>query len=163
MIGRSAQLQIRISPEQKALLKELASRAGKDMSAYVLDRALPNNQLRFAELIAALREDDQPSFALAELNDWLTQLASREFSTAVESAETSNLTPFLSNYVAAMVEFAAHQKGVPPPAWVREVEPLEMPHFATPLKGLRLHLLREAPIPFKRRNLFVDSSIGNRI
>jgi hypothetical protein len=28
---------------------------------------------------------------------------------------------------------------------VRDVEPLNAPHFATPLQGLRLHLLRAAP------------------
>jgi hypothetical protein len=60
-----------------------------------------------------------------------------------------------------MVELAAHQKGVVPPAWVREVPPLDEPHFATPLEGLRL--LRASPVPFKRRNIFIDSSVGDRV
>jgi hypothetical protein len=55
-------------------------------------------------------------------------------------------------------------RDVPPPAWVRDVEPMETePRFATPLAGLRLHLLRTAPVPFKRRNIFIDSSIGDRV
>lgn len=63
-----------------------------------------------------------------------------------------------------MVELAAHRREVPPPAWVRDVEPMEMePRFATPLAGLRLHLLRASPVPFKRRNIFIDSSIGDRV
>ena len=81
----------------------------------------------------------------------------------MERADLAGLTPYLRNYVAAMVELAAHQRDVFPPAWVRDVEPLEAPHFATPLAGLRLHLLRTAPVPFKRRNIFIDASIGDRV
>ena len=62
-----------------------------------------------------------------------------------------------------MVELASQQKGVTPPAWTSEVEPLPEPWFATDLPGLRLHLLRSAPVAFKRRNLFVDASIGDRV
>ena len=164
MTGRSSQLQIRVTPEQKEVLKHLSSQAGQDMSAYVLSRALPDARLRFAQLLAALRDDDRPGFALAELNDLLSGLASGELCGAVEQADLTGLDSYLRNYVAAMVELAAHRQDVPPPAWVRDVEPLEMePHFATPLAGLRLHLLRAAPVPFKRRNIFIDSSLGDRV
>jgi hypothetical protein len=81
----------------------------------------------------------------------------------VAAAELDDLSPYLQNYLAAMVELASQQKGVAPPAWTRNVEPLEEPHFATELPGLRLHLLRSAPVAFKRRNLFVDASIGDRV
>ncbi len=121
-------------------------------------------QTRFAQLLQLLREDDQRGFVLAELNDLLASLTSGELSNAVEHADLTGLTPYLRNYVAAMVELAAHQRDVPPPAWVRDVEPLEMePRFATPLASLRLHLLRTAPVPFKRRNIFIDSSLGDRV
>jgi hypothetical protein len=62
-----------------------------------------------------------------------------------------------------MVEQAAHRKRVGPPAWVREIPPLEEPHFVPPLEGLRLHLLQASPVPFKRRNIFIDSSVGDRV
>jgi uncharacterized protein (DUF1778 family) len=164
MAGRSSQLQIRITPEQKEVLKRLSQRAGLDMSAYVLSRALPDARMQFARLLEALRDDDRPGFALAELNDLLSGLTSGELFDAVEHADLTGLTPYLRNYVAAMVELAAHRRDVPPPVWVRDVEPMEMePHFATPLAGLRLHLLRTAPVPFKRRNIFIDSSIGDRV
>jgi hypothetical protein len=164
MAGRSSQLQIRITPEQKDVLKRLSRRAGQDMSTYVLSRALPDARLRFAGLLEALRVDDRPSFALAELNDLLSGLTAGELCGAVEHADLTGLTPYFRNYVAAMVELAAHRRDVPPPAWVRDVEPMETePRFATPLAGLRLHLLRAAPVPFKRRNIFIDSSIGDRV
>jgi len=73
------------------------------------------------------------------------------------------LSPLLGNYVAAMVEQAAAQKNVLPPKWVRDVAPLDQPFFASELASLRLHLLCSSPVPFKRRNIFVDSSIGARI
>jgi hypothetical protein len=120
-------------------------------------------RMQLARLMEALRNDDQPSFALAELNDLLSRRTSGELCSAVEHADLTGLTPYLRNYVAAMVELAAHRRDVPPPAWVRDVEPLTEPHFATLLAGLRLHLLRTAPVPFKRRNIFIDSSIGDRV
>lgn len=133
------------------------------MSTYVLSRALPEARLRFLRLLEALRDDDQPGYVLAELNDFLYGLASSELCGAVEQADVTGLSPYLQNYVAAMVELAAHRRHVPPPAWVRDVEPLETPHFATSLKSLRWHLLRTAPVPFKRRNIFIDSSLGDRV
>ena len=163
MADRSTQLQIRRTPEQKEVLRRLSRRTGQDVSAYVLSRALPDAQMRFARLLKALT-DDQPGFVLAELNDLLSGLTAGELCSAVEHADLDGLTPYLRNYVAAMVELASHRQDVPPPAWVRDVEPLEtIPHFATPLAGLRLHLLRTAPVPFKRRNIFIDSSIGDRV
>ncbi len=151
-------------PHPCGTLKRLSDRTGQDMSTYVLSRALPDAQRRFAELLEMLPDEDQPGFVLAELNDLLSSLATGELCSAVEHADLAGLSPYLRNYVAAMVELAAHRQDVPPPAWVRDVEPMETtPHFATPLAGLRLHLLRAAPVPFKRRNIFIDSSIGDRV
>jgi hypothetical protein len=125
---------------------------------------LPESRMRFAALLRALRDDDQPRFVLAELNDLLSGLTGEELPGAVEHADLAGLSLYLRNYVAAMVELASHQRDVPPPGWVHDVEPLETaPHFATSLTSLRLHLLRTAPVPFKRRNIFIDSSVGDRV
>ena len=163
MATRSAHLQIRISPEDKRTLKRLARAAGQELSSYVLSRALPAHRLRFEEILASLAEDDDHRYALAELNDLLTALAPVELPDAIEHADVADLSPFLRNYVAAMVEQAAHRSGLPPPSWTREIAPLEEPHFVTPLKSLRLHLLKSSPVPFKRRNIFVDASLGARV
>jgi hypothetical protein len=125
---------------------------------------LSGARMRFAALLGALGDAGQSRFVLAELNDLLSGLTGEELPGAVEHADLAGLSPYLRNYVAAMVELASHQRDVPPPVWVRDVEPLEMtPHFATSLAGLRLHLLRTAPVPFKRRNIFIDASIGDRV
>lgn len=163
MNAKTRQLQIRVTPEQKAELKRRARRVGMDVSAYVLARVLPPTRGRFTNLLSALRDDEEDRYVLAELNDLLAALAPIEFHDAVGDADLGGLSPLLRNYVAAMVEQAAHQKRVAPPGWVHEIEPLAEPYFATPLRSLRPHLLRSSPVPFKRRNLFVDSGVGDRV
>lgn len=163
MGAKSEYLQIRVTSRQKALLKRAAAAVGQDVSAYVLSRALPNARLRFGELLGVLGEASDHRFVLAELNDFLAALPPGEMRDATGHADLAAVSPFLRNYVAAMVEQAAYRNGIPAPPWTRQVPPLDTPWFATPMKALRLHLLRAAPVPFKRRNLFVDSSVGSRV
>ncbi len=163
MSTKTQQLQIRVSPEQKRAIRRRAERAGQDLSTYVLARVLSDGMNRFAEIVNGLDDGSERRFWLAELNDLLAGLTPVEFGSALEVAELGDLSPYQQNYVAAMVEHAAHQKGIDPPEWTREVEPLEEPHFAVPFASLRPHLLGAAPVAFKRRNLFVDSSIGDRV
>ncbi len=162
-MAKSHQLQIRVTEGQKAELKRQAKRAGLDMSTYVLRRALPASRSRVAEVIGRLSEGEGQRFALADLNDLLTGIAAGEFADAVSDVDLRGLSPFLQNYVAAMVEQAAHLKAVRPPAWVQDIEPLELPYFAVPFRRLRPYLLRSSPVAFKRRNLFVDATIGDRV
>lgn len=165
MSTKSLQLQIRVTPAEKAALKRRAADAGQDLSRYVLSRALPPGRDRFAEILGTLAGADEESrrFGLAELNDFLSGLTPMEFAEAVGTADLGGLSSFLRSYVAAMVEVAADRKAVASPPWTAGVGGPDRPYFATPLKGLRLHLLRSAPIPFKRRNLFVDASVGDRV
>lgn len=163
MPTKTAQLQIRVTPQQKAALKRLARAAGCDVSTYVLSRLPAAGRNRVAEILRGVRSEGERRYALAELHDFLANCPPIEFTEAFEHADVGALSLFLQNYVAAMIEFAAEAKGVTPPAWLREIPPLDAPHFATPLKSLRGHLLRASPVPFKRRNLFVDASVGARV
>lgn len=162
---KSQQLQIRVTPEQKETLKRLARQAGQDVSSYVLSRALSQPHLRFAKIVRSLADAQDHRFALAELNDLLAGLTARQLPEAVASAppEFGRLSALHQNYVAAMVEQACGDRRVAPPRWVRDVPPLEEPHFATPLRSLRLHLLRSTPVPFKRRGIYVDAGVGARV
>lgn len=163
MAVRSQQIQIRVTPREKAALKRLARRAGQSLSSYILLRALPSHLATFGQILRVLRKDEERRFALAELNDFLARLAPVQFAEAVQYADLRTLSPLAQNYVAAMVEQAARQKAVEPPSWTREVVPLDEPFFATSLRGLRSYLLRAAPVAFKRRNIFVDASVGDRV
>jgi hypothetical protein len=160
---KTQQLQIRVTPRQKDALKRAAAAAGLDVSTYVLGRVLPDETSRFADLLRSLHHESQRKYALAELNDLLAAVPPATFADTVAHADFGKLSPYLKNYVAAMVEQAAHQKQVAPPHWVRDIAPLDVPRFATSLLGLRLHLLRSAPVPFKRRNIFVDAAVGARV
>lgn len=163
MAAKSQQLQIRIAPAQKAALRRLAKAAGLDVSSYVLARLLPAEQGRFTALVRRLGDEADRRFALAELHDLLRSCAPAQFGEAVAVADLRDLPVWLQNYVAAMVEQAAEQKHLAAPAWARELMPLEEPHFATPLRSLRLHLLASSPAAFKRRNIFIDAGIGARV
>jgi hypothetical protein len=159
---KSGQMQIRVSPAQKAAICRAARRAGLDMSAYVLARLLPAPARRFQDLTGACAEAQDASFALAELNSWLSSLGAAELQDAVASPP-AGLTPYLANYVAAMTEYACAQKGINPPSWPRATPPLAEPVFGSALMSLRLYLLTRSPAPFRRRNIFIDASVGSRV
>jgi hypothetical protein len=160
---KTAQLQIRVSATEKATIQRAAKRAGMDMSAYVLGRVLSVPAVRFQDCIAACSRQDSPSFALAELNSLLSALTPAEMRDAVSAPPGVALTPFLANYIAAMVEYGCARSMVPPPSWTRAVAPLDEPAFGTTLQSLRLHLLTRSPPPFRQRNIFIDSSLSTRV
>ena len=163
MPTKTEQLQIRVTPQQKVALRRRARAAGVDVSTYVLSRVLPPAQDRFADILRSFRAADDRRYTLAALNDFLSALAPIEYAEAVAVAAIGDLSPLLQNYVAALVEQAAAQKNVVPPAWVFDIEPLTDPYFATSLKSVRPYLLQVSPVPFKRRNIFVDAGVGARV
>jgi uncharacterized protein (DUF1778 family) len=159
---KSGQIQIRVSPTQKAAIRSAARRAGLGMSAYVLARLLPAPARRFQELTEACADSRSARFALAELNSWLASLGAGELQEAV-SSPPARLTPYLANYVAAMTEYACVKNGAAQPGWLRATPPLTEPVFGSALKSLRLYLLTHSPAPFRRRNIFIDASVGSRV
>ncbi len=163
MKPKTAQLQIRVTAREKVAIQRLAVQAGMDMSAYVLSRVLSTPAARFAECVEACRDAESASYGLAELNSFLSGLSAPELRNAVAVAPAVKLAPQVANYIAAMVEYACQRKGVAVPEWVRAVEPLAEPFFASALQSLRLHLLTHSPPPFRRRNIFIDSSLGDRV
>jgi hypothetical protein len=89
-------------------------------------------------------------------------LAAGELRDAIASPP-SRLTPYLANYVAAMTEYACAQKGLAPPSWTGATARLAEPVFGSKLMSLRLYLLTHSPAPFRRRNIFIDASVGSRV
>jgi hypothetical protein len=79
------------------------------------------------------------------------------------AAPPSGLAPYHANYVAAMVEYACARRGVAPPAWTGAIPPLVEPVFGSALTSLRLYLLTHSPAPFRRRNIFIDATVGDRV
>ena len=160
---KSEQLQIRVGKGEKAELQRRAKAAGLSVSSWVLQRVLPAKASVFQHLVQELCGTEDPSFALAALNDFLVALGADEFPSALAAPPPPRLSLMLRTYLAAMVEHAAARKRARVPQWALETPALEQPYFASQLLALRLHLLSSSPPAFQRRNLFVDASIGDRV
>jgi hypothetical protein len=114
----------------------------------------------FVRLTEEVATAKRLAYPLAELNDLLTTASGEE----IEQLPKPTIEdPYRLNYVAAMVEVAAHRAGVIPPLWTASVKPLDTPYFIDPSLSLRAHLLTASPPPFRRRNIFIDSTIGDRV
>ena len=161
--ARSEQLQIRVTPAEKSAIARAARRAGLGMSAYVLSRVLPEQPEQWRERLRELEASGGARTALAGLSAWLAGLAASELPGAIAEPPPAGLSDFHANYVAAMTEYACVKNGVAPPSWVRATAPLAEPVFGSALMSLRLYLLTHSPAPFRRRNIFIDASVGSRV
>jgi hypothetical protein len=121
---------------------------------------MPTIGSTFLELADAAARASRIAYPLAELNDLLAAASAAE----IENLPAPSIAdPYRLNYVTAMVEVAAHRAGGIPPLWTADVAPLDRPVFIDPSLSLRAHLLTASPPPFRRRNIFIDSSIGDRV
>ena len=107
---KTAQVQIRVSPDEKTAIQRAAARAGMDLSAYVLAQVLSVPALQFRDCVAACVGAASPRFALAELNSLLSALNAGELRAAIATPPPPGLTPTLANVVAAMVEYACAKR-----------------------------------------------------
>ena len=160
---RTAQLQIRITPQEKAAIEQAARSAGLGMSSYVLRKVLPQRATEWNDLLREVVRSDGAKIALAALSNWLSSLGAGELHIALETPPPSQLRPVTMNTIAAMVEHLCVARGVLPPQWTRAVRPLTKPEFGSTLTSLRLHLLTSSPAAFRRRNLFVDTAVGGQV
>ncbi|MBI4420631.1 MAG: hypothetical protein HY560_07380 [Gemmatimonadetes bacterium] len=163
MPPKTEQLQIRVSAEQKRALKHLAREAGMDVSSWVLGRVLPAEGDRFQELVARLADPEGRRHSLAELGDWLRALPAGAFRRAAAHAPRAPLNAEVLNYLAGMIERAAARRGVPAPPWTGRVPIPQTPLLGSTLAAVRLHLLTQSPIALRRRNMFVDASLDERV
>jgi hypothetical protein len=161
--AKSEQLQIRVSAAEKAAIQRRAKQAGLDMSSYVLSRVLPAVAQQFADVVLACCRQKGERFGFADLNALLSRWTGSELAVAVADRPAAELDPYTANYVAAMVEVACAREGIRLPAWVRDIPPLVEPAFGSSLMSLRLHLLTNSPPAFRRRNIFIDSSLGAQV
>lgn len=134
------------------------------MSEYVLTCLFPPQKERFLKLVYQLQISEKVSYALATIHDWLQNLNPTEFENVFcQEMPLSSLSPHLQNYLAAMIEEAALRKNTLAPVWLKNIEPLTDPFFGSDLKSLRLHLLKNSPVPFRKRNIFIDATLGDRV
>ena len=68
---RTAQLQIRVTPVEKAAIEQAARLAGMGMSSYVLRKVLPRQAAQWNDLLREIDRTDGAKIALATLSNWL--------------------------------------------------------------------------------------------
>lgn len=157
---RTSQLQIRISPQEKATLKRLAGLEGLSVSAYVLSRALPSATHAVDAALNALRAGaSTQAEALATLRRLVEGLGPDDVAESLAQANLADLPPVTQNYVAGVAEQLATSAGAEPPSWASQVLPLERPHFRWPLRSLRPYQLRASPLALARRNVFDPTEV----
>jgi hypothetical protein len=161
MSVRTSQLQIRVTPQEKAALKRLAASAGQNVSTYVLSRALPSSERDLSRVLDELRTAKDPREALGALARFVSNLADDELAGVLAPSSLGGLAPLAQNRVAALIEDEAHRRGTEPPAWTSDIPPLPRPHFRWPLVSLRPLQIRLAGVAFKRRNVFDPSISGS--
>jgi uncharacterized protein (DUF1778 family) len=159
---KSEYLQIRVSKQEKEIIKSSALSAGVDMSAWILQRVLHDDASTFSGILTQFIKQEEV-FVFAELHDFLNHLNMKNYKLAVENKPVAELSEFQINYVIAMIVLRAHQLNVSPPNWLNDFPMLKDPFFGTELKSLRLYLLINSPIAFKQRNIYIDSTIGDRV
>ncbi len=160
---KNLQLQIRVSKREKEIIRRAASKAGVDLSTWILGQALSPKSRQFEEIVDGLNREGSDRFALAELHDLLSSLTLHEWKIALQTPPRRMPEPLIANQMAAMIEHTAEIKGIKAPQWIRDIKPLQTPYFASSLASLRLHLLVTSPPAFRRRNLFVDTTVGGRV
>ena len=161
-LKKSEYLQIRISKQEKEIIKSSAQMAGIDMSAWILQKVLPEKSKVFINILKKFKSEES-SFVFAELHDFLARLQVHDFELTLDINPNIQLTDFQINYVIAMIAHRAKQLNLSPPDWIKTYPVLSEPYFGTTLKNLRLHLLINSPIAFKQRNIYIDSTIGDRV
>ncbi len=161
--SKSLQIQIRVSPQEKAAIIRYTKAANMGISQWVLSKALPSSQQAFQGLLGQLKSASNPKYILAQIHDMFNATSADEFECMVAQSPSVILSDYLANYVAAMIEYTAAQKGRKSPSWAAQVPPLEIPVFGSDLKSLQLYLLTHSPPPFRRRNIFIDATVGQRV
>jgi hypothetical protein len=161
--AKTTQLQIRVSRQDKTTIQAAAHRAGMDVSAFVLARVRSTPAEQFRAALVTAPDLQSARFGLARLNTLLTGLTGPEFCDAVAQAPPPGTGNDVLNYAAAMVEHACALRELPVPLWTRAVVPTQHPYFGSRLQSLRLYLLCHSPAAFRRRNIFIDASLGEQV
>ena len=162
---KSDYIQIRVSKLEKKAIKTAAYDAGLDMSAYILGHLDIDLGSQWQSLLANLQDLklEDSHFCWAAIIDFLTPLDANQFQHLFQYAEQWNLDPENQNYLAATIERKALSLNIPAPKWLSEIAPCAYPYFEDETPKLKQYLLLHGDPVFRRRNIFIDSSIGGRI
>lgn len=159
-------IQIRVSTEEKELIRSRAKQAHLEMSEWILQSIIPNPQAKFLSLLARLKrvqDSKERNFVINEIAVFLHRLSSEELHRAVSNPLEVGLNNLMDNYIAAMIEQTCVAKKIIAPVWLSEKTGVAEPFFGVEFFAVRLYLLSVSPPSFRKRNIFIDASIGDLV
>lgn len=169
---KTSHIQIRVTEEEKTLIRAFAESASMDISSWVISQAINKDQKQLHLLFEKLTKNDPvkndwAKLTLAELNDFLYSLPKERLRHATLNKPMVN-PPLIRNnknfdYALALVELALSKHNLEMPQWIFNHNFQHQPVFASKLESLRLHLLLSSPVALRRRNIFADTSLGGRV
>jgi len=145
------------------MISDQAQCAGMEMSSWVKKQLFSKDKRTYLDILKHVipGENNKEGFAL--FHDFLNNITPTLLADVVVDLPERLRDTLSGNYMAAMVEVACHIKGVIPPLWVQKYKGLMTPYFSSTLPSLRMYLMQSSPPPFRRRNIFIDASIGDRV
>lgn len=156
-------IQIRVNLEQKKKLKALAKFYNKNLSELIISKLLTETlMLDLVNIYNDMHDKDNWSFCLAKLNELLQKIPEQLWEELSE-IEPKGLEHKQLAYISALLEQTAFIRKLKKPQWTSSVTALQTPLFASQLKSLQIYLLTVSPLPFRMRNIFIDSSAGDRV
>ena len=156
-------IQIRINKKEKAKFVKLAELDNMSLSNWILNKLkIDISPVEIKIIYGQIAIASDSSYALAFLNDSLMKVPKHTWSDLV-SIKPENLNFENLCYVASMIEHAAEIRELNTPLWVNDIGALQTPYFVSTFKNLRLYLLINSPVSFRKRNIFIDASIGDRV
>lgn len=102
-----------------------------------------------------------PRLIIADFIDDFNKATSEEKVKMVEKPPISLPKEHLTVYLAAVTDQLCHENKLETPEWAKKLS-LKEPHFYGGSK-LKMILLKESPVAFRKRNLFVSSSVMLRV
>ena len=119
-----------------------------------------------AETASRIQKGEPANIAIGEFLDTYYALPVSARPAALDTAPEPVMLPdavqsrVTDAYLSAMAEALAYTDGFPCPGWAWDQRYfLADPWFGAQSDGMRLLLLRESPVFFRRRNLFVSANV----
>lgn len=106
--------------------------------------------------VAEMAKTAATSFGPA-LKEFYREMAERPSRILIADDPTLTGRPEYDAYLAAVAEVVAGDQTWPDPQWIFDPKRfLSEPYFGTAPSGMRIFLMQQSPIEFRRRNIFVE-------
>ena len=161
--NRSEYIQMRISPRDKKKLVQIARMHNMTLSKWILSKVrIENSVAELKRIYNEFSKRSKESYLFAQLGDYLMNVPNELWLEFV-SIKPENMESDQLSYVAAIIDQLSVIRDLEKPHWITEIKGHDKPYFGSDLQSLRLYLLIKSPVAFRQRNIFIDSSAGERV